>query len=70
MDTQTAKAIGAIFIAVVQALPKEIRQDACDRLRRAPFFYQHWHRCMQPSCRTSVVLREWSRPSILRWRAA
>jgi hypothetical protein len=32
-----------------------------DRMRRSPFYYERWHRCMQPSCRTTVVMRDQDR---------
>jgi hypothetical protein len=40
--------------------PMRIFQHAeiSDRQRRAPFFYRVWHRCLQPSCKTTVVLRD------------
>jgi hypothetical protein len=41
-------------------VPMQIFQhrEVSNRQRAAPFFYRVWHRCMQPSCRTTVVMRD------------
>jgi hypothetical protein len=40
--------------------PMRIFQHAeiSDRQRRAPFYYQRWHRCLSVSCKTTVVMRD------------
>jgi hypothetical protein len=57
--------------------PTEIREHDIlrDRQLRAPFYYSRWFRCMNPDCKTTLIMPprfivkreervEWSEPAI------